>query len=183
MKKLLFLEGERVLIRPPKISDVPNIQKNAKSLKDPQSRVLTQRAESFVRRARYELKKHRRFTFVIDLKGSEKAIGVVELYKVDYKNKNAALGYWLGKKYRGKGIMSEAVLSILKFGFKRLKLHRIYAKVLEDNAASRRVLEKCGFTYEGTAREARLVGKIFKNEQLFAILKEDFERQNKLSRT
>lgn len=61
----------------------------------------------------------------------------------------AELGYWLAEPFWGKGIMSEAVRQICREAFSRFEISRIYAVPYAHNAASRRVLEKAGFTFRG----------------------------------
>lgn len=68
-----------------------------------------------------------------------------------------ALGYSLGRDYWGQGYMTEAVRCVLRFGFDRLRLDLVSATCYPENHRSRRVLEKCGFCYEGTLRRAELL--------------------------
>ncbi|PID70005.1 hypothetical protein CSB37_04065 [bacterium DOLZORAL124_38_8] len=86
---------------------------------------------------------------------------------------SANLGYWLSPAFQGQGIMTEAVQSVLKFGFEKLNLHRIYAKHIAVNEASGRVLTKCGFKYIGTEREAAFYDGQWWNEKLYDLLKDD----------
>ena len=62
------------------------------------------------------------------------------------------LGYSLDKDYINKGYMTYCVNQITKYAFEELKLHRIEANVMPRNIASKRVLEKCGFTEEGYSK-------------------------------
>ncbi len=55
------------------------------------------------------------------------------------------VGYWLGKEYWGKGIATQALAKFLKY----VETRPLYAHVAKHNIASRRVLEKCGFTVWG----------------------------------
>ena len=64
----------------------------------------------------------------------------------------AEMGFWLAEPYWGKGIMTDAVKSFTKFAFERCKLQRIYAEPYTTNPASARVLEKAGYSLEGTMR-------------------------------
>ena len=64
----------------------------------------------------------------------------------------AELGYWIAIPHRNKGYASEAVKTIIEYGFSRLHLKRIQAVHSINNPASGRVLEKAGMTYEGTLR-------------------------------
>ena len=66
----------------------------------------------------------------------------------------ASLGYWLGRRYWGRGIMSEAVDIAVAWAFAQFRLRRIWANVMEPNVASARILEKAGFALEGRMRAA-----------------------------
>jgi len=78
--------------------------------------------------------------------------GSVSLMNIKLKHK-AEIGYWLAEQYWGKGIMSQAVKLVTDFGFKKLKLKRIYAHTFSFNKGSSRVLEKSGFKPEGILRK------------------------------
>jgi len=89
----------------------------------------------------------------------------------DIERISAELGYWLGEKYWGKNITSSAIKGILEYGFNELGLERIFAKPMEQNTASRRVLEKNSFKLEGIMEKSCIKnGKIF-NQALYAIIK------------
>jgi len=158
---ILEFNGKRVSTRPLKSSDALDIYENVKdkeivtwtvSIPHPYPK---DGALKFIRKARYNIKKKRSYAFGIVLKEAGMVIGVVEMMAFDWKNKNAEIGYWLGRKYWGEGLMTEAIMLILKFGFGNLGLHRIYAKLFEDNTGSVRILEKSGFKLEGRMREER----------------------------
>ena len=68
-----------------------------------------------------------------------------------------SLGYALGIRYWGQGYMTEAVRAVVRFGFEKMSLDVISATCYPDNLASRRVLEKCGFQYEGTLHRAEML--------------------------
>ena len=70
--------------------------------------------------------------------------------------------------------MTEAVKLVLKFAFKKLKLHKVYANVFEQNIASRRVLENCGFKLEGVRREHRFKYRKWQNVLEFGILVSEY---------
>jgi ribosomal-protein-alanine N-acetyltransferase len=77
------------------------------------------------------------------------------------KIKSAHFGYWLGEPYWGRGIMTEAVKAVSPYAMSRFGLIRLEAPVFEWNAASMRVLEKCGFVREGILRAS-----VFKDGQV-----------------
>lgn len=65
----------------------------------------------------------------------------------------ANIGYWLGKPFWGKGIMSQALKYMTTFAFEKYELRKIYAEVFEGNIASMKVLEKAGYTLEATFKK------------------------------
>jgi ribosomal-protein-alanine N-acetyltransferase len=60
------------------------------------------------------------------------------------------VGFLLDKPFWGKGYATEAAMASMQFGFNRIKMDHIIALVHPDNLASRRVIEKCGLTYQDT---------------------------------
>lgn len=83
-------------------------------------------------------------------------LGSVAINRIDAANRTGSLGYWVRESQQGKGFCSEAARRIAAFGFEDLKLKRLEIVVLVENAASRRVAEKCGACLECIA-ENRLV--------------------------
>ncbi|MEK6886684.1 MAG: GNAT family protein [Nanoarchaeota archaeon] len=91
-----------------------------------------------------------------------KTVGDIGIHKKSGNSQfTAILGYWIGEKYWGKGIMTKAVKLFCNHVFKKFKVKRIEAKAFTLNPGSRKVLEKSGFKYEGTLRKS-----VFKNERL-----------------
>ena len=98
---------------------------------------------------------------------------MVSLGEVDLNNMNAEIGFWMGKDYRKMGYMQNAIKIILNFGFKELKLERIYAKVFSINEGSINLLKKMGFKYEGTLRKSFLKDGVFMDDLFYSVLKEE----------
>ena len=88
---------------------------------------------------------------------------------------SAEVGYVLNPDYWGKGIATEALRCVLKFGFEELKLHRIEAKFIEENKRSLRVMEKVGMTFEGVCREGMLIKGKYVNVGICSILRSEWE--------
>ncbi len=114
------------------------------------------------------------FDWAVTLKESGKMIGTCGFTSFDYTNDCAELGYVLNPKYRGMGIMPEALCAVMRFGFDTLSLHRAEAKFIEGNNASRRVMEKVGMKFEGIRREGMLIKGRFRNIGICAILRDEF---------
>ena len=80
--------------------------------------------------------------------------GCIEIMHISDTNRNCELGYWLGKPFWSRGIMTEAVREMIRHGFEELGVRTIWCEYYEGNIGSRRVQEKCGFHYQKTIREA-----------------------------
>ncbi len=102
--------------------------------------------------------------FAIDINGE--IVGGIGLNKIE--GHEAELGYWLGEKYWGKGIMTFAVKALTKYAFDKLGLRRIYAYVFPPNKASAKVLQKAGYKYEGKLRKHVIKNGKLADDLLFA---------------
>jgi [ribosomal protein S5]-alanine N-acetyltransferase len=96
----------------------------------------------------------------IDIGGE--AIGGIGIHlKSDVRCRSAEIGYWLSESFWGRGIVSDAVSSLLPVAFGRYDIVRLQAGIFSNNPASMRVLEKCGFIREAVHKKA-----IWKNGHL-----------------
>lgn len=95
--------------------------------------------------------------------------GIISLtLQHDIYRHSAEIGFWLGKQFHNKGIMTEAVNLVCNYSFSELNIYRIYAGVFEPNAASKQVLLKNGFEVEGIRKMSVLKNKKFLNDFLMA---------------
>lgn len=101
--------------------------------------------------------------FAIEVDG-EAAGAVGIMFQQDVYSQSGELGYWLGEEYWGRGIVSQAVKAMVQHAFGDLRLRRVYARIFSNNIASRRVLEKAGFQFEGMARQA-----VVKNDKVLDV--------------
>jgi ribosomal-protein-alanine N-acetyltransferase len=83
------------------------------------------------------------------------------------------LGYWVGAAHARQGYMREAILSVVHHAFTVLDVSRLEAACLPENAASRGVLERCGFKYEGVAQSYLQIAGRWRNHVLYANLRSD----------
>lgn len=92
-------------------------------------------------------------------------------FESDIYCKNAEIAYWIGKDFRGKGIMTEVIKCFTNNMFADTEVIRIYARPFAYNKGSQKVLEKAGFSYEGTMKKSVFKqGKIF-DAMLYAIVR------------
>ena len=85
----------------------------------------------------------------------------------------ATLGYWIGQVHARQGYMREAIGAVVHHAFRDLDLSRVEAACLPENAASRGVLEKAGFKYEGVAQSYLQIAGRWRNHVLYAHLRHD----------
>ena len=85
----------------------------------------------------------------------------------------ASMGYWLGERHVGHGLMSEAIPAVVHYAFRDLDLSRIEAACLDENVRSQRVLERSGFKYEGIAQAYLQIAGRWRTHRLYARLRSD----------
>ncbi|MEN8834272.1 GNAT family protein, partial [Pacificibacter sp.] len=83
------------------------------------------------------------------------------------------VGYWIGASYARQGYMREALAGVVHHAFARLDLSRVEAACLPENTASRGVLEKAGFKYEGVAQSYLQIDGRWRNHVLYSSLRND----------
>lgn len=86
---------------------------------------------------------------------------------------SATIGYWIGQRFARQGFMREAIDGLVKHAFVQMDLSRIEAACLPENAASRGVLERAGFKYEGVAQSYLQINGRWRNHVLYSNLRHD----------
>jgi [ribosomal protein S5]-alanine N-acetyltransferase len=132
-------------------------------------------ALNFIKSSYDDFKVHKAITFAIDYKNKSILLlaGTIGIKDIDYVNKKADIGYWIGKQYQGKGIATECVKLVVNYAFDELKLKEILAYVFLDNKQSIRVLEKNGFVKTpAEANEYHHISNSYRNSLIYTIKKE-----------
>lgn len=97
-------------------------------------------------------------------------IGAIGIHpQSDVQLYNAELGYWLSEDYWGKGIISQAIPMMVKIGFERFEIDRIFARPFGSNDASKRVLEKSGFKLEAHLKSTFFKFGEYEDEFIYGI--------------
>lgn len=86
-----------------------------------------------------------------------------------------SLGYWMGEQHAGKGLMLDALKCLIPHVFDRMRLHRIEAACIPDNARSQRLLEKVGFRHEGYLNGYLKINGAWRDHLLYALIAEDWQ--------
>ena len=130
-----------------------------------------------LRRQAEEMARDESFAFLIFDATSDELLGGLTLGGVRRGVAQAAtLGDWMGAPHAGKGHMTRAVAAVARFGFSTLRLHRIEAACIPDNAASMALLERNGFRREGLARAYLKINDAWRDHILFALLEGEATR-------
>lgn len=104
----------------------------------------------------------------------DRLIGVCGFNSWSPDHRHAELGYELAPQYWRQDIMHRAVVAVVAWGFSELRLNRVHAYVMTTNERSIRLLERCGFSREGTLRQYRIARGEPKDFHLYALLAQDF---------
>ncbi len=178
-----LLKSDRLSLRRVGPSDIASLVRNANNRQV--SRFMPKlsfpytidNAKKWLREANRQRRRNLSYDFGIELSESGVIIGVMSLQNINFKDSNAEVGFWIGKRYWKKGLAREALELVLGFSFGELKLHRVYAVVHSQNAASIRLLERSGFTHEGTWREGCYLGHRWNDVYAYGILAREWRRR------
>ncbi len=118
----------------------------------------------------------RSFVWSVIEKNENCVIGTVNLYfKPD---KVAGIGAVIHSRYWGKGIATEALNEVVRFGFTEAGLIRIEGKCESNNTASEKVMKKLGMTYEGTLRKEVIIKGTSRDAKVYSLLVDEYMQQN-----
>lgn len=115
------------------------------------------------------------YRWAVTLKSSGECIGQIAYFLVDSKNHFAKIEYCIGSDFQCKGFATEATKAVIDYGFDKIALHKVQICTKTINKASRRVIEKCGFTYEGTLRDYFYMNGKYVGRHYFSMLREEFD--------
>jgi [ribosomal protein S5]-alanine N-acetyltransferase len=127
-----------------------------------------------IRRYREDFEQGLAVAFFIFESRSGKLIGGITVGNIRHGvSQSGQIGYWIGERYAGQGFMLESLKLVVDFAFDTLRLHRIEAACIPDNARSVRVLEKAGFQREGLLRSYLRINGSWQDHYLYALICDD----------
>lgn len=122
--------------------------------------------------------------WVVTAAGSGTVMGLVNYHHRESWNARLEIGYLLGRRYWGRGLMAEAVARLVAHCFEDLGTHRIEATIEPTNLASIRVAERLGFRQEsGLLRDRLLIGGEPRSVMMYALLKPDWAAARRAEET
>jgi RimJ/RimL family protein N-acetyltransferase len=133
--------------------------------------VTIEQEAAFYRKAETDWQARTAYGFEIRVADGDRYIGNCGLHKVDLRHGSAEIGILIGElDAQNKGYGSDAILTLVRFGFETLRLNRVEIRSSADNERSMHLYEKLGFTMTGRLREATFTYGHFIDEVLFDIL-------------
>ncbi len=132
-----------------------------------------------LRRYRKDFIRGSAMSFFIFETASNRLVGGITLGNIRYGvSQSGHIGYWIGQRHAGQGLMAEALALLSGFAFATLRLHRIEAACIPDNARSIRVLEKAGFQREGLLRSYLRINGVWQDHVLYALISDELRAES-----
>lgn len=103
-------------------------------------------------------------------------VGTCTLFHFNAGSRRAEIGYALGSASWGRGLMHDALQTLLRYAFDDLGMHRLEADIDPRNAASARSLSRLGFVKEGHLRERWIVAGVVSDTDLYGLLRSEWRR-------
>ena len=172
---MVTLKGEHIYLRalePEDLDFIYEIENDASIWEvsntiTPYSRFLIKQYLENAHKDIYEVKQLRLVISNLDMQ----AIGLIDVFDFDFHNKRAGIGILIKDQgNRNQGFGTEALQLLISYCFKTLELHQLYCNISEDNTASIRLFENCGFKKIGLKKDWNLVEGRYKNEYLLQLI-------------
>ena len=182
-RRKVRIETERLTLRPPALSDFrswSSLRRDSANFLKPWEPVWSQdhlARKGFTNRvywAQRSIRNGSALPLFLFRRDDDVLLGAITMDNIRRGPAQAGtLGYWVGQNHTRQGYMREAIEAVLHYAFERLDLSRIEAACLPENAASRALLEKTGFKYEGVAQSYLQIGGRWRTHVLYAALRAD----------
>ena len=172
------LETDRLILRMWSKKDAPALYEYAKDPDVGPNAGWKPHANEIESRMIIDQMFRRNMTWAITEKETGDVVGSIGFEEDKYRPQIASreMGYSLAKSRWGKGYMTEAAKRLIKYGFDDLKLDVLMIRTSETNLRSQRVIEKCGFTFEGTLRRAyKTYDGYLREVRCYSMLKEEYK--------
>lgn len=177
-KDFNIIESERLIIRKLEISDAEDIFEFT-SLNETSffltwhPHISKDETKQFVYSVLDKYNKNEPSQWAIELKNEKKVIGIAGFINLYSEHSKGEIAYVLSPDYQNKGYMTEALNSIIHFGFDVIGLNRIEAKMEIDNFASEKTLQKIGMKLEGCFYDYLFRKGKFRTYKFYSIIKND----------
>ena len=181
--RLPVIETERLILRKLTMRDASDMFRYCQDkevarhvLWEAHTSILETRA--YIRYNLYQYRSGAPASWGIELRETNRVVGTIGYMSYNADNSTVEIGYSLTREQWSKGLMTEALRAVIDETFHTLKVHRIEAMHFTDNSASGRVMAKCGMTHEGHMRERICCKGVFRDVEMWGILRKDWEKQH-----
>lgn len=118
---------------------------------------------------------HEKIVLAIYKKDLNEFIGIMGLEKINFINRTATTGSFIGEEEnRNQGYGHDAKMILLNYAFNRLNLHKVYASAIAFNQRSIKFNQRCGYKIEGTLKQHIFANGQYYDQVLLAVFAEDF---------
>ncbi|MBR6147380.1 MAG: GNAT family N-acetyltransferase [Lachnospiraceae bacterium] len=179
-KGTVKLETERLILRKHVLNDAPAMYKNWASEKEVTEflswepyhsiedvqKILSEWISQYANNDFY--------FWTIELKDSGELVGDISVITIDPNTFSVELGYGIGSRWWGKGIVAESGKALIRFFFEEVGVNRVYAKHATGNPNSGKAMQKMGMKYEGIIRQSGRCNQGIVDEVYYSILKNEY---------
>lgn len=179
--KIISLETKHYLLRGLSIGDAPalfDILKDRKTMQyiTPHPVQTLEEMEEKMKAQLANFQQQKEIPWAIIHKESKQLIGMFRLHKLHLWHKKAEMGVVIAEDFQNKGVMTELLPEILRFGFLELGLNRIVGDIFAENTGSRKLLKKFGFHKDGVLRQTDFDGETYHDTVVYSMLKSEYDR-------
>lgn len=103
--------------------------------------------------------------------------GVAGFNEIDWSNKIAYIGYWLGEPFQGKGIMTKVAKALTEYAFNELHLNKVEIRAAVENKKSRGIPERLDFVNEGRIRQGEWLYDHYVDHVVYGVLAEEWKNK------
>lgn len=173
------LTSQRLILRPFLLTDIKPVQQlaNDSMVVDTTSNVPypyhENMAENWIKNHKKAFKAGHSLVLAIVLAENSCLIGSISLLDISSFHQRAEIGYWLASQFWQEGYATEAVKTLLEYGFNQLKLNRIEGRCMARNQASAKVMLKAGLKFEGERKQQMNIHDRLEDMHYFGMVNED----------
>jgi ribosomal-protein-alanine N-acetyltransferase len=172
-KPFPYLTTERLLLRPLVLSDRNEIYITRtdpilnRFVNKPETKSMDD-VDQYIEKISLGIEKNEWIYWVISIKENGKFAGTISLWNIEPEKEKAETGYALLSEFHGKGIMHEALKTVIDYGFNIIQLQLIEAFVHKDNTKSKNLLNRLGFKHleDAVIRDERIMNLFLLKRQL-----------------
>jgi RimJ/RimL family protein N-acetyltransferase len=175
------LETARLILRPFELRDAKEVQRLAGDLRIAQMTLAVPHpypdgeAESWIASHPNDFHQGVGIVFAIVLKSDQALIGAISITGISKTHRRGEAGYWIACDFWNQGYCTEALKTLIDYGFRELNLNKVTSRHMTKNPQSGRVMLKAGMKQEGLLKDDCFRYGRFEDSAVYGITREDFQ--------